>query len=129
MKKRKNKKKIVAIDDQKDFLKELKETLQITGYQPYVFSRASQALREIKKIKPDVILLDLRLGKENGVETALQLKNEKETKSIPVIIMTAFYDQDDYRLLKQTCQIEMWLKKPLKPLDIIAAIEKKTKEV
>jgi len=58
------KKKIMVIDDNKEFLEELQELLNLTGYDTVVFSDGTSALKMVSKIKPDVILLDLKLGKK-----------------------------------------------------------------
>ncbi len=117
------KKKVMIIDDDKEFLEELTETLSLSDYEAIMFDSPITALEKILKEKPDVILLDLKMFPISGFEIAHELKYIAGTENIPVIAMTGFY-KDGYDSLMKMCGIKNCLKKPFKPLDVIAQIEK-----
>ena len=52
-------------------------------------------MAEVKKNKPGIILLDLMMPKMNGIETLKFLKEDPQTSSIPVIILTNLGDRED----------------------------------
>ncbi len=117
------KKTIVIIDDNKDFLNQIIETMQLSGYEPHGFTRSRAAFKEIPQLKPDVILLDLRLDGENGCDVARKLKDNPDTSQIPIIAITAYYDEETHHYLKNVCGVNVCLKKPLRPLDVISQVE------
>lgn len=117
-----NNKRIMIIDDDKDFLAELKETLALCGYDIIVANDPSSALGIIKSAKPDVLLLDLKMPYKSGFQLASELKLYSELEHIPIIAMTAFF-KDSYAQLMNLCGITKCLKKPFNPLDVIAQIE------
>ena len=116
-------KRVMIVDDDREFLKEFAETLKLCGYEPYVFSRPKTAIKQIVKIKPDILLLDICLGDESGIDVAKELRANKETKDLEIITITAFYEERDYKVLREECKVKTCLKKPLKPLEVVAAIE------
>ena len=84
------KKKILIIDDEKDFTQLVKLNLELTGkYEVRVENKSSLALSTAKQHKPDLILLDVIMPDIAGGEVAYQLKNDTNTKDIPIIFLTA----------------------------------------
>lgn len=121
------KKKIMIVDDDREFLEELKETLTSSGYDTTALSNSTSALKMVRKIKPDVILLDLKMQGKSGFQIANELKQLAETAHIPIIAMTAFYTEREYTILTNICGIKTCLIKPFNPLDVIAEIERALK--
>lgn len=81
---------IWIIDDEPAICYALKANLQEEHYRVEVFSAAEPALKTLKKLQPDLILLDVRLPGASGIEVLEKLK--KDHSDIPVILMTAFGD-------------------------------------
>jgi DNA-binding response OmpR family regulator len=117
------KNKIMIIDDDKEFLEELKEMLKLDGYNASAFSDYSSALGMLSKIKPDVILLDLKLKEKSGFQVAYELKSFPKTANIPIIAMTGFYIQKEHAKLMNMCGIEKCLIKPFGSQEAIAKIK------
>ena len=118
-----SKKKIMIVDDDREFLEELTETLALSGYDTEAFSDGASALKMAHKIKPDVILLDLNMKEKSGFEVADELKYGSRTAHIPIIAMTAFYTGKEHALLMHMYGITTCLLKPFSPADLIAKIE------
>ncbi|MFH1855752.1 MAG: response regulator [Candidatus Omnitrophota bacterium] len=121
-------KKVVIIDDEEDFLKEISEILISHGYEAKPFFSPEQAIKKIKIIQPDIILLDFKMEEMSGFEIAEKLSNDKETAHIPIIGITGFYTEREYHLPIKMCGIKKYLLKPVEPQELISEIEKLSKK-
>ncbi|XOB41998.1 MAG: response regulator [Candidatus Nealsonbacteria bacterium] len=81
-------KKILFIEDESALQKTFGEILSQEGYEMIPALDGETGLKMAKTKKPDLILLDLILPKVHGFEVLKQLKEDPETKEIPVIILT-----------------------------------------
>jgi len=79
---------ILFIEDESALQKAFGEILRQEGYQVVSALNGEIGLRLAKSKKPNLILLDLILPKINGFEVLKKLKEEEETKDIPVIVLT-----------------------------------------
>lgn len=113
---------VMIVDDDKEFLEELRETLDLSGYDLVAVNDPLVVLDTVKSVKPAVILLDLKMPKKSGFEIADDLRRLSECGNIPIIAMSAFY-KDEYAMLIRMCGIKRCLTKPFNPLDVIAEIE------
>jgi len=115
-------KKVMIVDDDKEFLQELEELLLESGYDMIVVDDATAVLDVASRAKPDVILLDLKMPGKSGFQVADELKHISQLSNVPIIAMSGFF-KDNYGPLLNICGIKRCLKKPFNPLDIIAEIE------
>jgi len=115
--------KVMVIDDDLDFLSEISRTLFLSGYYPVVLQDSGRAFREIKKEKPSIILLDLKMDRVSGFQIADMLSKDKRFKAIPVIGITGYYTGKEHKTCMAICGITNCLTKPFNPLDLISAIE------
>lgn len=88
-------KKILIIEDESSLQKSLGESLTQEGYKIIAALNGEIGLKMAAKEKPDLVLLDLILPKINGFDVLKTLKNNPETKSIPVIVLTNLEDMRD----------------------------------
>lgn len=120
-------KKIMIIDDNKEFLEEIVETLTLSGYEAVAVHDETKAVSSVMKEKPDVILLDLKMPKKTGFMVAAELRCLPEFSEIPIIAITGFF-KDYCAPLVNTFGIQRFIKKPFNPLDVISRIEEVLKE-
>ena len=80
---------ILAIDDEKDILSLLQYNLEKEGYRLLTAGTGEAGFELARSKKPDLILLDLMLPGMDGLEVCKLLKSSRETKSIPVLMLTA----------------------------------------
>ncbi len=116
------KRKIIVVDDNKEFLAAIKDVLSLCSYEVIIVDDASLALEVIMKTGPDLILLDLKMPGKSGFQIAHELKDFKEINRVPIIAITGFLN-DHYVSLMRICGIEHCLTKPFNPADIITLIE------
>jgi CheY-like chemotaxis protein len=118
----KKSKTVLIIDDNKDILFSIKTSLETAGckYQFITSESARKALGMITKDKPDLILLDLMMPEMDGWEFAAAVKNDPDTKDIPIIIITAKGEMPN-RLMGKFVS-EFFIQKPFDPSDLKAKI-------
>lgn len=80
---------ILVVDDEQDILELIRHTLNKEGYEVHVAANGQQAVEKAKKIKPDLILMDVMMPVMDGMEACRQLKEDTETSDIAIIFLTA----------------------------------------
>lgn len=86
---------IYFVEDDADIRKLVCYALQKEGYDVCGFEKPSDFWEEIKKQAPKLILLDIMLPEEDGLSILSKLKEDKELKNIPVIMITAKISEFD----------------------------------
>ncbi len=87
--------KIILIEDSKTLAQVLKPALELKGHKVLWVNDGRGAIFEIKKFKPQIILLDLMLPHVNGFEICQAVKSDMALMKIPVIIMSTLTAQED----------------------------------
>jgi DNA-binding response OmpR family regulator len=81
---------ILVINDTQEILELFDELLREEGYEVVLYSQAIQDMREIERIKPDLIIIDYVFGGEKtGWQMVQKLRMRRDTARIPLIICTA----------------------------------------
>jgi len=88
-------KNILIIDDNYDSRQILSKILEGEGYNSFLASNEREALNILAKNKIDLILLDLKLGKENGFEVSKKLKHSDSYKNIPIVAISVSQLEED----------------------------------
>jgi CheY-like chemotaxis protein len=83
-----SKKRIVVADDEPFILSALQDTLS-DSYSVTTASNGAEAIKVAQKVLPDLIILDVMMPEMDGLEACKNLKRDKTTSSIPVILLTA----------------------------------------
>jgi len=84
---------ILVIDDDTDIRKLVETILTKAGHKVSLAADGESGLGFAMLKKPDLIILDLNLPKMNGFEVCRRLKKDEATRKIPVIMLTAAYDE------------------------------------
>ena len=92
------KKKILVVDDEPDFLEMIKLRLEATNYEVITASNGKDGLERIWCDKPDVVLLDILMPELNGIETLKEIR--KKNKKLPVFIITAYGNEKRFKEAK-----------------------------
>ncbi len=81
---------ILVIDDTPEILELFRELLEGEGYRVSLYSYAFRDLEEIKRVNPDLLILDFIIGgEEHGWQLLQKLKMDPATAPLPVILCTA----------------------------------------
>ena len=116
-------KKVLIVDDDKELLEELCETLNLCGYEVTTVSQSVDAVKLARETKPDVILLDLKMNKVNGFHIAKELKGAKATSGIPIIAMSGHFPIENQSVLLDMSSIDKAIKKPFGISELITELE------
>jgi len=117
-------KKILIIDDNKEFVDELREILDCSGYEVIATVESTAAFGLACNQRPDVILLDLKMHGMDGFQVADRLRHAPSTEKIPIIMMSSYFQEEDYDNLRELYDIRTCLKKPFNMENMISQIEK-----
>jgi len=120
--------KVMIVDDDREFLEEFKETLDLNGYEVIGVSDSTAVLETANNTKPDVIVLDLKMDDMSGFEVADELQHFSNTMQIPVIAVTGFFKEAEHIALLNICGIKKCIPKPFSPQEVITAIEEVLKK-
>jgi CheY-like chemotaxis protein len=80
---------IVVVDDNDNNLLLEKDLLEVAGYRVFTAMTATDGLELIRKVLPDLIVMDVWLPDMFGTEAAMMLHKSPDTRDIPVIFVTA----------------------------------------
>ena len=81
--------KILIADDDVTLMDMYKLRLEAEDYEVVTASDGEEAIAEIRKEKPDLVLLDIMMPKINGLDVLTELKKDPQFKDMPVIMLTA----------------------------------------
>jgi signal transduction histidine kinase/CheY-like chemotaxis protein len=90
---------ILVVDDELDIANLIRLYLERAGYQVLTAQRASDALRIARASHPDLITLDIVLPDADGFTALEWFKNDPETQSIPVILISMLADEGQGKVL------------------------------
>ncbi|MEM7556061.1 MAG: response regulator, partial [Cyanobacteria bacterium P01_A01_bin.84] len=100
---------ILVVDDDSNIRELLRQSLEPQGYIVNQACNGLDAIKQIKLVKPDLIILDVMMPQINGFDVAAILKNNPETMDIPIIMLSIVEDKErGYRL-----GIDRYMTKPI----------------
>ncbi|HZO87781.1 MAG TPA: response regulator [Chthonomonadaceae bacterium] len=115
-------KKILAVDDEPHIRRIVQVALQRAGYTVMTASNGIEAL-EMTATKPDLIILDVNMPYMDGFEVLKNLKENPNTSTIPVIMLTAeSEDQDVMRGWEQGA--DSYLTKPFYEIELVQFVKR-----
>src|SRR3989338_703792 len=83
------KKKVLVVEDDRDLIKVIEIGLGVLGYESIVSMDGKQAVRMAAEEKPDLITIDINMPEIDGFEALRLIRQNPETRSIPVLALTA----------------------------------------
>jgi two-component system, sensor histidine kinase and response regulator len=113
---------ILLVDDQLDNLRLLSDLLTQRGYEVRTVTRGSAALMGVEAQSPDLILLDIFMPEMDGYEVCRRLKNNPQTREIPVIFISALNEVFD-KVKAFTVGGVDYVTKPFQIEEVFARIE------
>ncbi len=120
-----NKTKILLIEDEEMLANMYEVKFKNEGYDLEKALDGAQGLEKAKSLKPDFILLDIIMPKMDGFSVLKALKEDPETKDIPVMLLTNLGQDEDRERGKQLGAIGYLVKANITPSEVVAEVKKK----
>lgn len=86
--------KVVIIDDDERICRAIERYLGLKGYKVWAAQNGRSGIKEVKRRKPDLVLLDVIMPEMNGLEVLRLLKEDRRTSQIPVVMLTGRSDDE-----------------------------------
>ncbi|HEY9383314.1 MAG TPA: type II/IV secretion system protein [Gemmatimonadales bacterium] len=113
---------VLLVDDEDQLRRVMRDLLQRQGYTVVEARDGAQALDEVDRHNPDIVLLDLNLPGVDGYSVLSQLRSRPATRQLPVIVLTAKGDEDnEVRVLELGA--DDFLTKPFRAKALAARLE------
>ncbi len=113
---------ILVTDDSLTVRMEISELLEKRGFRVFLAEDGRQCLDILKKERPDLILLDIKMIDLSGFEVCRQLKTDEQNKDIPVIFISALNDLADKVQGFAAGGVD-YITKPFQPEEVLARVE------
>jgi DNA-binding response OmpR family regulator len=119
---------ILIIDDEMDVLLVLEKALVVEGYTVITAPSGNEGLAVAKSKLPDLIILDRALGDMLGEEVAEELRNDPNTKGIPIVYISALFSKTDEEEKCHCFNGSAMFAKPYDMKELAVTIEKLLRE-
>ena len=114
--------KILAIEDDMVMRKLLHKTMTSEGFECSLAATAAAGISACAQEKPDLVLLDVHLPDDNGIEGCRKLKADEQLRHIPVLILTGEAFTVENRIEGLEAGADDYILKPFSPKELISRI-------
>ena len=116
------KKRILLIEDEEDIAALIKLQAELSGFKLLVETDGINGYRAIEREKPDLVVLDIMLPGENGLDICRKIKGSSDLKNIPVIMLSAKGEELDV-ILGLELGADDYVPKPFSPKVLFSRIK------
>ncbi len=125
------KKKILIVDDELDMQLFLKTLIEMSGYHPVIAKDGRDGVQKAVESVPDLIILDVMMPGEGGVQMYSRLRINDKLKEIPIIMLSAVAKKTFYHYLKmlnlqledKIPEPEVYMEKPSETENLLKTIK------
>ncbi|MBN1685356.1 MAG: response regulator [Spirochaetales bacterium] len=120
------KRKILVVDDDKDFILPIRKLLESKGYMVLEAHNGKEGMDNALSQKPDLILLDVMMTRlSEGFDTFRELRANEDTRSIPVFMTTSINSEVPFNFGRDETwlPVDKFLEKPILPEKLLKEVE------
>jgi CheY-like chemotaxis protein len=114
---------IIIVDDDANILELFRDVLEGRGYRVETYTRGWDALQQISRHQPDLVILDIMMPRVNGYEVCQIIKDNPKTQQIPVMFLSALSHQEALRKAAEG-GVDDFILKPCTPERLIKHVER-----
>ncbi len=125
-------KKVLFVDDDRDFLRSQSILFASKGFQVITAESGEEALKLLEKETPDIIFLDLMMEHyDSGFALSYQIRKDDRFKNVPLVMLSGVASQTGRRFDKQADELKKWSKldgfvdKPVSGKQLLKIVEEK----
>jgi CheY-like chemotaxis protein len=111
---------VLLVDDDQEIVAGASIRLRAAGYYVASACDGEQGIAAAKSMRPDAIILDVKMPRMNGLAALARLKESETTSSIPVVILSASLAEQRAAL---AAGAQFYLRKPYKPQALLSALD------
>ncbi len=116
------KKRILLVEDEEDIAALIKLQAELSGYKLHVEVDGINGLRAVEREKPDLVILDVMLPGENGLDVCRKIKSSPQLKNIPILMISAKGEELDV-VLGLELGADDYVPKPFSPKVLFSRIK------
>ena len=113
--------KILIAEDERDIRDLITFTLRFAGHEVIATSNGEEAFLKTREVKPDLVLMDVRMPRMTGYEACKKIKEIEELKRIPVIFLSAKGQESEVQAGLEVGAVE-YILKPFAPNELTARV-------
>ena len=117
---------VLFIEDDPDIARMYRLKLEIDGYAVTVAADGEDGLRQARAEKPDLIFLDIRLPRLDGFHVLEELRSDRDTENIPVVILSNFGESEQVERGLKLGALEYLIKADTPPARLATDVRKWT---
>ncbi|MBL7065605.1 MAG: response regulator [Anaerolineae bacterium] len=115
---------VICIEDEPEMIDLIKLILGRKGFDLIGAIGGREGIETVRRLKPDLVLLDLMMPDMDGWEVYQQMKADDELKNIPVIVVTAKAQSIDKVLGLHIAKVDDYVTKPFGPQELLQSVNK-----
>jgi DNA-binding response OmpR family regulator len=119
---------VLLIEDDLDTLEMYRTRLEKDGYEVSVATDGEQGLSLATELNPDIVFLDIRLPKLDGLEVLQRLRDQESTAAVPVVILSNYGEQELIDRGLKLGALEFLVKAHTSPVELSGGIDEWLKE-
>lgn len=112
---------VLLVEDDPALAELLEFRFKAEGYQVTATPDGDEALLLAAEVQPDLVILDWMIEGTSGIEVCRQLRRNKETSGLPIVMLTA-RDTEDDRIRGLEIGADDYVTKPFSPRELIARV-------
>lgn len=113
---------ILLVDDERDIIELIKYNLEKEGYQTHTAFNGKEAVEVAKKVKPDLILLDVMMPEMDGIEACTIIRENEHLKHTLIAFLTA-RGEDYSQIAGFESGADDYITKPIKPRVLVSRVK------
>lgn len=117
-----DKTKVLVVDDERDFVENLEDILKQEGFSVVKAYDGNEAVESLRSERPDIVLLDIGMPKQNGFKTCEILRKQGASVPFPIVMLTARNAESDIVEALQS-GADDYLSKPFEVKELLAKVK------
>ena len=114
-------KRILIIEDDDDIVRIIRCTLERDGFKVAATHDGASGMAEVRRSRPDLLILDLVLPKLPGLEVCKAIRADRELRKLPILILTALWAEAD-RVVGLELGADDYVTKPFSARELLARV-------
>ncbi|UCF32041.1 MAG: response regulator [bacterium] len=114
---------ILVVDDDPSIQEIIRIILQRAGYDVHLAEDGEEAVHRFGEIKPDLVISDISMPRGDGFNVAIVIRSLDMERKTPILLISAFYDDDANRENAERCGADGFLSKPFTQKQLVGKVE------